>query len=240
MMGETGPCGPCSELHVDLTPQGDTKGSLVNKGSAECIEIWNLVSSSSMRIPTELFAVARAARGHWDGIRACHGDYPEYKTVIDFSRVISNYETDIFRPLFDKSRATEWKEIWFDASSGRHDRETEQEKIDIAFRVIADHIRTLSLRLPMAFGLAITTVIMCCVGSLRRAVRYAANARVSRTLFLQNSWMSWSRRMGDVFPEIREKRNQVEEVIHTRKRRLTRRWIRHRNSLIKPWHSLKV
>src|SRR4051812_16257432 len=43
MMGETGPCGPCSELHVDLTPQGDTKGSLVNKGSAECIEIWNLV-----------------------------------------------------------------------------------------------------------------------------------------------------------------------------------------------------
>ncbi|MCX6966579.1 MAG: alanine--tRNA ligase-related protein, partial [Verrucomicrobia bacterium] len=43
MMGETGPCGPCSELHVDLTPAGDTKGKLVNMGSAECIEIWNLV-----------------------------------------------------------------------------------------------------------------------------------------------------------------------------------------------------
>ena len=43
MMGETGPCGPCSELHVDLTPDGDTKGSLVNKGDARCIEIWNLV-----------------------------------------------------------------------------------------------------------------------------------------------------------------------------------------------------
>ncbi|MGZ4973356.1 MAG: alanine--tRNA ligase-related protein, partial [Limisphaerales bacterium] len=43
MMGDTGPCGPCSELHVDLTPNGDTKGSLVNKGSAQCIEIWNLV-----------------------------------------------------------------------------------------------------------------------------------------------------------------------------------------------------
>src|SRR5207245_2229557 len=43
MMGDTGPCGPCSELHVDLTPQGDTKGALVNKGTAECIEIWNLV-----------------------------------------------------------------------------------------------------------------------------------------------------------------------------------------------------
>jgi alanyl-tRNA synthetase len=43
MMGETGPCGPCSELHVDLTPTGNTRGSLVNKGTAECIEIWNLV-----------------------------------------------------------------------------------------------------------------------------------------------------------------------------------------------------
>src|SRR4051812_21313768 len=43
MMGETGPCGPCSELHVDLTPAGDTKGRLVNQGTAECIEIWNLV-----------------------------------------------------------------------------------------------------------------------------------------------------------------------------------------------------
>ena len=43
MMGETGPCGPCSELHVDLTPAGDTRGALVNKGSADCIEIWNLV-----------------------------------------------------------------------------------------------------------------------------------------------------------------------------------------------------
>src|SRR3954454_19583361 len=43
MMGDTGPCGPCSELHVDLTPSGDTKGSLVNAGDARCIEIWNLV-----------------------------------------------------------------------------------------------------------------------------------------------------------------------------------------------------
>src|SRR6266496_4387943 len=43
MMGETGPCGPCSEIHVDLTPRGDTKGSLVNQGDARCIEIWNLV-----------------------------------------------------------------------------------------------------------------------------------------------------------------------------------------------------
>src|SRR5678815_4461600 len=43
MMGDTGPCGPCSEIHVDLTPEGSTGGALVNKGDARCIEIWNLV-----------------------------------------------------------------------------------------------------------------------------------------------------------------------------------------------------
>ena len=43
MMGETGPCGPCSELHIDLTPRGDTQGKLVNAGVGDCIEIWNLV-----------------------------------------------------------------------------------------------------------------------------------------------------------------------------------------------------
>ena len=43
MMGDTGPCGPCSELHIDLTPAGDTKGALVNMGDPRCIEIWNLV-----------------------------------------------------------------------------------------------------------------------------------------------------------------------------------------------------
>ena len=43
MMGDTGPCGPCSEVHVDLTPDGDTRGALVNKNDPRCIEIWNLV-----------------------------------------------------------------------------------------------------------------------------------------------------------------------------------------------------
>ena len=50
MMGATGPCGPCSELHVDLTPEGDTKGALVNKESDQCIEIWNLVFTQFNRV----------------------------------------------------------------------------------------------------------------------------------------------------------------------------------------------
>ncbi len=68
MMGDTGPCGPCSELHVDLTQQGDTKGALVNKGSSECIEIWNLVFIQFNANPDGTFSPLPAqACGHRHG-----------------------------------------------------------------------------------------------------------------------------------------------------------------------------
>jgi alanine--tRNA ligase len=103
MMGETGPCGPCSEINVDLTPAGDTKGSLVNKGTAECIEIWNLV----------FIQFNANGDGTFSPLPARHVDtgmgFERVTSIIqntngfkDFSRTISNYETDIFRPLFDK------------------------------------------------------------------------------------------------------------------------------------------
>ena len=80
MMGETGPCGPCSELHVDLTPAGDTKGSLVNKGDARCIEIWNLVFIQFNANPDgTLLAAARAARRHRHGFRARHRHHPGHE-----------------------------------------------------------------------------------------------------------------------------------------------------------------
>ncbi len=62
MMGDTGPCGPCSELHVDLTPLGDTRGSLVNMGDPRCIEIWNLVFIQFVAQPSSGAAAASAAR----------------------------------------------------------------------------------------------------------------------------------------------------------------------------------
>ncbi len=103
MMGETGPCGPCSELHVDLTPAGDTKGALVNKGDARCIEIWNLVFIQFNANPDGTFSPLPAK--HVDtgmGFERVTGIIQNTKGFKEFNKIISNYETDIFRPLFDK------------------------------------------------------------------------------------------------------------------------------------------
>src|SRR5205085_7469148 len=103
MMGETGPCGPCSEIHVDLTPQGDTKGALVNKGSAECIEIWNLVFIQFNANPDGTFQPLPAK--HVDtglGFDRATGMIQCTKGFTTFTETISNYETDVFRPIFDK------------------------------------------------------------------------------------------------------------------------------------------
>jgi alanine--tRNA ligase len=104
MMGETGPCGPCSELHVDLTPAGDTKGSLVNKGDARCIEIWNLVFIQFNANPNGTFSPLPAR--HVDtgmGFERVTSIIQGTKNFSDFANAkISNYETDIFRPIFDE------------------------------------------------------------------------------------------------------------------------------------------
>ena len=103
-MGETGPCGPCSELHVDLTPNGDTRGSLVNKGDARCIEIWNLVFIQFNANPDGTFSPLPAK--HVDtgmGFERVTSIIQGTKNFSDFANAkISNYETDIFRPIFDE------------------------------------------------------------------------------------------------------------------------------------------
>src|SRR5580692_485078 len=103
MMGDTGPCGPCSELHVDLTPEGNTEGKLVNKGDARCIEIWNLVFIQFNANPGGTFSPLPAK--HVDtgmGFERVTSIIQGTKAFKDFAHAkISNYETDIFRPIFD-------------------------------------------------------------------------------------------------------------------------------------------
>lgn len=145
MMGETGPCGPCSEIHVDLTPMGDTKGALVNKGSAECIEIWNLVFIQFNANPDGSFTPLPAK--HVDtgmGFERVTAIMQGTKAFSDFGGIISNYETDVFRPIFDKLEKMSGKKYTSTLPKSGSTGDTEQEKIDVAFRVIADHIRTLS------------------------------------------------------------------------------------------------
>src|SRR5882672_9110223 len=104
MMGDTGPCGPCSEIHFDLTPAGDTKGSLVNKGDARCIEIWNLVFIQLNANPGGSFSPLPAK--HVDtgmGFERVTSIIQGTKGFTDLTHAkISNYETDIFRPIFDE------------------------------------------------------------------------------------------------------------------------------------------
>src|SRR5437899_2206423 len=103
MMGDTGPCGPCSEIHIDLTPDGNTRGALVNKGDARCIEIWNLVFIQFNANPDGTFSPLPAR--HVDtgmGFERVTSIIQGTKGFTDFaSAKISNYETDIFRPIFD-------------------------------------------------------------------------------------------------------------------------------------------
>ena len=213
MMGETGPCGPCSELHVDLTPNGDTKGSLVNKGSAQCIEIWNLVFIQFTANPDGTFSPLPAK--HVDtgmGFERVTGIIQNTKNFTDFTKMISNYETDIFRPLFDKLEQLSGKKYHSTLPKSGSTGENEQEKIDVAFRVISDHIRTLSFAIADGILPGNTDRNYVLRRILRRAVRYGRTLGFHQPFFYKLVDVL-AEHMGQVFPEIREKQKHVQEVI---------------------------
>ncbi|MCO5051843.1 MAG: alanine--tRNA ligase-related protein [Verrucomicrobiae bacterium] len=249
MMGETGPCGPCSELHVDLTPDGDTKGSLVNQGSAECIEIWNLVfiqfnaqprggDASSLKgggsAPAADSATGAAqplvefvplSQKHVDtgmGFERVTSIIQGTKKFTDFQNAkISNYETDIFRPIFDALERLSGKK-YRSTLPGRStaggapapQAQIEQEKIDVAFRVIADHIRTLGFAIADGIQPGNTDRNYVLRRILRRAVRYGRTLDFREPFFYKLVDVL-ADTMGDVFPEIRARKQHVQAVIHT-------------------------
>jgi alanyl-tRNA synthetase len=230
MMGETGPCGPCSELHVDLTPNGDTKGSLVNKGDARCIEIWNLVFIQFNANPDGTFSPLPAK--HVDtgmGFERVASIIQGTQKFTDFANAkISNYETDIFRPIFDALEKLSGKKYGstlpgsagiLPASSGPQTRRqdagapsAEQIVLDIAFRVIADHIRTLSFAIADGIQPGNNDRNYVLRRILRRAVRYGRTLGFKEPFFYKLVDVL-ADTMGDVFPEIRAKKKQVQETI---------------------------
>ena len=214
MMGETGPCGPCSELHVDLTPGGDTNGSLVNKGDARCIEIWNLVFIQFNANPDGTFSPLPAR--HVDtgmGLERVVSIIQGTKNFQNFtSAKISNYETDIFRPIFDALEKLSGKQYGSTLPPADLSTINLQQSTDIAFRVIADHIRTLGFAIADGIqpsnegrGYVLRRI-------LRRAVRYGRTLGF-REPFFYKLVAVLADTMGDVFPEIRARKKHVQEVI---------------------------
>ncbi|MEY2542190.1 MAG: alanyl-tRNA synthetase, partial [Verrucomicrobiota bacterium] len=254
MMGDTGPCGPCSELHVDLTPAGDTKGSLVNAGDPRCIEIWNLVFIQFNANPDGSFS--RLPQRHVDtgmGFERVTAMIQGTRNFTDFSGTVSNYETDIFRPVFDELEKLSGKKYGStlppspgsaavpaagegvspsstsapvapqlpmaaesssrrDTATSNRDGRATQTAVDIAFRVIADHIRTLSFAIADGIqpsnegrGYVLRRI-------LRRAVRYGRTLGFHEPFFFRLVDVV-VRTLGDVFPELRAKESQVQETI---------------------------
>ena len=214
MMGETGPCGPCSELHVDLTPAGDTGGALVNQGSPDCIEIWNLVFIQFNANPDGSFSPLPAR--HVDtgmGFERVASIIQGTNDLTDFANArISNYETDIFRPIFDGLEKLSGKTYGSTLPVSGSTGDTEQEKNDVAFRVIADHIRTLTFAIGDGIQPGNTDRNYVLRRILRRAVRYGRSLGF-RAPFFHKLVDVLARTMGDVFPEIRAKQKHIEDVL---------------------------
>ncbi len=213
MMGETGPCGPCSELHVDLTPEGNTQGSLVNAGSDQCIEIWNLVfiqynaeSDGSFRnLPARHVDTGMGFERACAMMQCTNG-------FTDFSRRVSNYSTDVFRPIFTKLEGISGRQYvdLYPQDATEENRATLRESI--AFRVIADHIRTLSFSIADGIlpGNSGRNYVLRRI--LRRAVRYG------RTLGLEKPFLSQLvdtlvAEMSRTFPELAGRSQTIKDVL---------------------------
>jgi alanyl-tRNA synthetase len=229
MMGDTGPCGPCSEVHIDLTPDGDTRGALVNKEDRRCIEIWNLVFIQFNANPDGTFMPL--PQRHVDtgmGFERATAIIQGTKNLSDFSGTISNYETDIFRPIFDELEKSSGKKYRSTLPivgqahrlpgqgegrrSGSPTNDAEQQKIDVAFRVIADHIRALSFAIADGIipsnegrGYVLRRI-------LRRAVRYGRTLGFHESFFFELVDVV-AKMMGDVFPELRAQQSKIKEII---------------------------
>ena len=214
MMGETGPCGPCTEIHVDLTPDGNTRGQLVNKGDARCIEIWNNVFIQFNANPDGTFVSLPAQ--HVDtgmGFERVTSIIQGTKGLTDFKNAkISNYETDIFRPIFDAIEKLSGKRYGSTLPKSGSTGDTEQEKADVAFRVIADHIRTLSFAIADGIQPGNTDRNYVLRRILRRAVRYGRTLGFHEPFFYKLVDVL-AATMGDIFPEIRAKKQHVQDVI---------------------------
>ncbi|HEX7654784.1 MAG TPA: alanine--tRNA ligase, partial [Verrucomicrobiae bacterium] len=222
MMGETGPCGPCTEVHIDLRPgaretsvaEQQSGRLLVNGSDARCIEIWNNVFIQYNANPDGTFTPLPAQ--HVDtgmGFERVTSIIQGTKGLTDFQNAkISNYETDVFRPIFDAIEKLSGKKYGSTLPKAGSTGDTEQEKLDVAFRVIADHIRTLSFAIADGIQPGNTDRNYVLRRILRRAVRYGRSLGFREPFFYKLVDVL-AANFGDIFPEIRAKQKHVQDVI---------------------------
>lgn len=221
MMGDTGPCGPCSEIHIDLTEKGDSQGKLVNKDDPSCIEIWNLVFIQFNAEANGAFRQLSAR--HVDtgmGFERVAGILGTTRKFTDFSRPHSNYNSDLFQPFFDRIAQLSGKEYTatFPASPASL---SEQEATDCAFRVLADHARTLSCSIADGIlpGNEGRNYVLRRI--LRRAVMFGRRLGLE-TGFFESLVDPVLETLGDVFPELRQQEKMIRKVIRSEEETFSR------------------
>ena len=196
-MGDQGPCGPCSEIHVDIRSAEDKAkvdgATLVNMDHPQVVEVWNLV----------FMQFNRKANGSLDKLPAQHVD-----TGMGFERLCmvlqekqSNYDTDVFTPLIREVEAV---------TNSKYGKD---EKVDIAIRVISDHVRAVSFsiadgQLPSNTGAGYVIRRI-----LRRAIRYGFTFLDKKEPFIYKLVPTLVKQMGISFPELVSEKNLITNVI---------------------------
>jgi len=214
MMGDTGPCGPCSELHIDLTEKGDTGGSLVNADSPWCIEIWNLVFIQFNANADGSYAPLPAR--HVDtgmGFERVAGILATTKNFTDFSQPPSNYNSDLFTDLFAHLEKMSGRPYRATMPENREQMNA-QEMNDCVFRVLADHIRTLSFSIADGIypGNEGRNYVLRRI--LRRAVMYGKRLELPSGFFTRMV-DPLIEKMGPFFPELKQQQTAIRKYIQS-------------------------
>ncbi len=209
MMGDTGPCGPCSEIHIDLRPDEERARvpgiDLVNADDPRVMELWNLVFIQYNAQPD----------GTLQPLASRHVD-----TGMGFERVVavlqeksSNYDTDLFAPILARVAELSPREDVRGYDAIMAEAEGERERVRIAMRVVADHIRAVAFAVAdgaspgnVGRGYVIRRI-------LRRAVRYGYQTLGFREPFLFRLIDPLVEKMGESFPELVQQREYMERVI---------------------------
>jgi len=214
MMGETGPCGPCSEIHIDLTPNGDTEGKLVNADSPWCIEIWNLVfiqlNANADGSYTELPARHVDTGMGFERVAGILATTDHFK---DFSKPPSNYNSDLFTDLFAHMESRCRHKYGFTMPDGGG-RLSQPELKDCAFRAIADHVRTLCFSIADGIlpGNEGRNYVLRRI--LRRAVLFGKRLDMPDGFFASMAPVIIEK-MGEAFPELKKQGSVIGKVLQS-------------------------